>query len=360
VHQRRLGYFATVIVTVATVKDTLANVQRHVRGNLAGGADLVVLFLDAPDPEVEGWLAEQPHTAYVATDESWWRGERPAELNVRQRTNANLLKALLTLVDGAEWVFHIDGDEVVWIDRGALATVPAEREAVRLAPLEAVAQREWAGDPTWFKRALDDEELADLAARGVVAEPTNSAYFHGHPFGKAGLRPRLDRWLRLHDVVDADGERVRMAARPRLRMLHYESYSGADFVRKWSSILASGPGVGFRADRQPTADAIRAVLAAGLPQADAEARLMEVFAATTEDDLPLLRDLGLLVEADPRGWTHRPEPLPGRERLDELLQRVREEPKQPFHPGTPAAAVAAVLARIERPVRAGRSWLRRS
>jgi hypothetical protein len=317
-----------------------------VTGNLAGGADQVVLFLDAPDPEVEAWLASRPEVIHVVTDDAWWRGERPAELNVRQRTNANLLKALLTLLEDVEWVFHIDGDEVVWIDRGALAQVPAEREAVRLAPLEAVAQREWAGDPTWFKRALDDDELTGLAARGVIAKPTNSAYFHGHPFGKAGVRPRIDRGLRLHDVVDAAGERVRMAARPRLRMLHYESYTGLDFVRKWRSILASGPGVGFRADRQATAAAVRAVLAAGLSPAEAEARLLEVFAATTEDDLPLLRDLGLLVEADPRTWTHRPAPFLGRERLAELLDRVRTEPKQPFHPGTPPEAVATILARI--------------
>ena len=37
-----------LVFCVSTVKDTLANLQRYVDGNLAGGADHLVVFLDAP------------------------------------------------------------------------------------------------------------------------------------------------------------------------------------------------------------------------------------------------------------------------------------------------------------------------
>lgn len=352
-----------MIVAVSTVKDTLANIERFVAGNLRGGIDHLVVVLDAPDApgqdEVAAWLDEHVHVTTILADGEWWRGKRPEALNVRQRINANLVKAALTTTPWAEWLFHIDADEIAWIDRGVLAKAPSERRAARLLPLEAVAQRRWDGDPTWFKRLLTPEELADLHARGLVAEPSNGHYFHGHPFGKVGVRPALDIWLTLHTAVDDRGETIKPFTRPRLRMLHYESYSGDDFVRKWTSLIGSGALASFRASRERTALEIRDAL--GLPGAEARGRLMEIFTATTEDDLPLLRELGLLVEVDPRTWTHEPEPLSAgeAERLDALLARLRAAPKQQFHPGEPAARVAKTLARATAPATAGRSWLRR-
>ena len=88
-----------LVVTASTVKDTLANVERFVDGNLAGGADHLVLFLDAPDdpatPDVRGFLDAHPHVTCVVTDETWWPDKRPEQLNTRQRINANVVKALL-------------------------------------------------------------------------------------------------------------------------------------------------------------------------------------------------------------------------------------------------------------------------
>ena len=106
-----------LVVLASTVKDTLANVQRYVDGNLAGGADHLVLFLDAPDdpatPHVRGFLDAHPHVTCVVTDDAWWTDKRPEQLNTRQRINANVVKALLSTVDWAGWVFHVDGDEIV-------------------------------------------------------------------------------------------------------------------------------------------------------------------------------------------------------------------------------------------------------
>lgn len=354
-----------MLLTASTIKDTLPHVQRFVTGTLAGGADHLVVFLDAGDPEVRAWLDEHPHVTCVRTDKSWWQGERPAELNVRQRINANVVKALASLVDGVEWVFHVDGDEVLQVDRDALAAVPASTRVVRLAPLEAVSQREWDGDPTWFKTLLGKGDLTLLHTLGVIDRPSNGALFHGHVDGKSGVRPALDVWLTLHHGVDADGEELASARDDRLRLLHYESFSGEDFVRKWTSILAAGPMANFRPAREPTAVALQALIGKDLTPEQARPYLMRIFERTTLDDLDTLRDLGLLVEVDPRAGTHVPGPWApgGLERFEELLERVATEDKRVFHPGRPVAEAQAVLDRVVGAgggLRAARSFLRRS
>jgi hypothetical protein len=346
-----------VILTVSTVKDTLEHVRRFVDHNLAGGVDHLVILLDAPDPEVEAYLRGHAHVTLVVADEGWWRGDRPLDLNVRQRINANVVKAALTTMPWAEWLFHVDGDEVVWIAREALAKVPAGREAVRLAPLEAVARVHWDGDPTSFKRLLTDDELADLVAAGALTQPRNAVYFHGHPYGKSGMRPRLDRWLTLHDVVDQDRQRVAGVERPRLRMLHYESYDGREFARKWSALLGSGAVPSFRSVRQRTADRIAEVLDRRLDREATEAALLKVFRETTQDDAELLASKGLLVQTDPKSWVGVPQPLPqgGATELAGLLERLGELDKRVFHPGEPAEAAARMLDRAT----SRRSWWRR-
>nr|WP_278249633.1 glycosyltransferase family 2 protein [Nocardioides sp. IC4_145] len=345
----------------------MPNIERFVTGNLAGGVDHMIVFLDAGDPEVRAWLDEHPHVTCVRTDASWWNGERPAELNVRQRINANVAKALLSLVEGAEWIFHVDADEVVQVDREVLAAVPEETRVVKLAPLEAVSRKRWDGDPTWFKRLLDKPDLTLLQTLGVIDRPSNGAYFHGHVDGKSGVRPATDVWLTLHHGVDAaKAELPAYADADRLRLLHYESYSGEDFVRKWTSILAAGPMANFRPAREPTAVALRALIAKGLSEEQAAPYLMRIFERTTEDDFDTLRDLRLLVEVDPRQGTHVPATAPDGdlEHLHALLDGVRGEPKRPFHPGELAAAAEEVLTRVaggsRYAARGARRFLRRS
>lgn len=359
------NYADPMIITASTVKDTLPNVQRFVTGNLAGGVDHMVVFLDAGEagnPGVRAWLDEQSHVTAIRTDKSWWHGERPAELNVRQRINANVVKAVATGVEGVEWVFHIDADEIVQLDRAVLATVPAQTQVVSLAPLEAVSRPQWDGDPTWFKRLLAKGELTLLHTLGVIDRPHNGSYFHGHVDGKSGVRPGTDRWLSLHHGIDADGNELPTFTDPALGLLHYESFSGEDFVRKWTSILAAGPMANFRPAREPTAVAIRTLIGMGLSEAEAAPYLMRIFERTTQDDFDTLRDLRLLVEVDPRKGSHVPDSLASMDQLgiDAALMAVAGVDKHPFHPGAPSSAVDKILADAGVGARAGRSFLRRS
>lgn len=320
-----------LVCTVSTVKDTLPRVQRFVRDNLAGGVDHMFVLLDAPARDVLGWLDEQPEVTAVVTDDVWWQGARPDQLNERQRINANAIRSALVEVGGADWLIHVDGDEVVQLDRARLAAAPTTAGAVRLGVLEAVAQPRWDDLPTWFKRPLDEPELTLLTTLGLIDKPRNGAYFHGHADGKCGIRPAADSWLTLHDPVDGAGHELATYVDAGLRVLHYESYSGEEFVRKWLAMAGAGR-VRFRPARQAIHVAIKALLDRGLPIEVTERYLMRIFEQTTADDFEALHELGLLVEVDPSQGSHRPAPVPDPAGLKAAVAVVTAAPKRGFRP----------------------------
>ncbi len=323
----------TLVCTATTAKDTLPRLQRFVARNLAGGVDHLFVFLDAAEPEAKEWLAAHPHVTCVRTAKDWWHGDRPGQLNDRQRINANAARQALAALGGDAWLFHVDADEVVRVDRDRLAAVT--EPAVRLEVLEAVAQPHWPQDPTYFKRALSDDELGLLTTLGVLDRASNGAYFHGHTDGKSGVRVGAGGWLTLHDPIADDGRALPTASDEAFRVLHYESYSGEDFVRKWISLVEAGPTTKFRPGRQPTLVAVRALLDRGLPREVTERYLMRIFERTTADDLEVLRDLGLLVEVDPDApGGHTPAALDQGQRaaLDRAVAEVAAAPKERFRP----------------------------
>ncbi len=328
-----------MLITASTVLDTPENVRRFVAGNLAMGVDHLVVFLDDPaapgQDEVAADLEAHPHVTCVRTDDAWWRGRRPRQLNVRQRIHANLTLALVEPLPEVAWVVHLDGDEVAAVDRDALAAVPADADAIWLPPLEAVSRFHVAEPPVLFKPLLGEDDLVLLHVLGVVPAPTNQAYFHGHVLGKSGVRPRSGLRLTLHDPVDAAGRRVAREQRhtaPGMRVLHYDAVSGEEFVRKWRAMVAAGP-LALRADREPMVRALRTLVAKDLAPGVVETHLRRVYERTTEDDVATLHDLGLLERVDPREGRHSPAALSAssRERLAARLEELRHAPKHPFH-----------------------------
>jgi hypothetical protein len=335
-----------MLIAASTVKDTPAHVRRFVAGNLGGGLDHLVVFLDQPgapgQEEVAALLDEHPHVTCVRAGPGWWGQHRPRGLNERQCTNATVVAHLLADV-GPSWVFHVDGDEVVRLDRDVLAAVPRGVAAVRLAPREAVSKPVWEGEPTLFKEPLDEADLRLLHALGAIAEPDNRAYFHGHLQGKTGVRPSAATWLGLHRALTASGDPVETHDDERLELFHYESYSGDEFVRKWSEMTTSGPRASFRAGRAAVADAVRSVLEKDLDPEVTRRLLLRLHAHTTADDAGLLSDLGLVVETDPLAGTHEPQPLPAPvlTHLREGLEALRGADKGRFYAGSSARRSAA-------------------
>lgn len=295
-----------MIVAVSTVKDTRQRLERWVRRNLANGVDHLVVFVDDADPEVLEWLASTSHVTPVDSTR-WWGDRRPDGLNVRQRINANAVRAIGTVVPGVEWVLHLDSDEVAVVDRAQLDALPDTVAAVRLAPCEAVSQRDWPnGDVTTFKRLLTDPELALLFSLGGIDKATNNEYFHGHVGGKVAMRPVDRLWIGTHHVVDAQREKQPTFDAPWLRLLHYESHTGDEFIRKWTNLATSGPPVRTRGARSDLAAAVRGLVELDLPPDDRRELMLTLFDRHVRDDLDLLSRMGVLLHLDPDTGTHRP------------------------------------------------------
>lgn len=320
-----------MIFSVSTIKDTLPRVEAFVRRNLAGGVDHLVVFLDDEQPDVAAYLGAHPQVTVVETHRDWWGGDRPRGLNRRQVIHATLTARLLAAFPWAEWVFHIDGDEVVQLEADVLSAVPSDLRAVRLPPREVVSRLHPRQGPTPFKTLLDDDQLALLTVLGVIDRPANAAYFRGHVVGKFGARPADDIVLWIHKVTDAAEATFPAFEHPALSVLHYESPDGEEFVRKWQALMTSGSGLGQRTARASTARAIKALLDRDLPEEATRSFLTRIYERTALDDEETLDRLGLLARHDPDSVSREPEPFPsgGEQALRAAVEAQRAVPKGP-------------------------------
>jgi hypothetical protein len=328
-----------LLCTVSTVKDSRANVERFVERNLASGADHMFVMLEQDDEGLVESLRAHPHVSAVLTDDTYWHGERPSGLNVRQAANADLVNTLLSVFPSVAWLVHLDSDECLDLERDRLTELPEDARCFRLEPLEALSKEHWEGEVDRFKRRLDLPDLSLLAALGAIEAPTNASYFRGHLVGKVGARPGVDLSFRVHHVRNRDGVAFEPVRADHLRVLHYESYSADEFVRKWDAHLSAGP-AGFRQSRT----LLRAALSAlqRNPNLGPDARreyLCRLYKRHIEDPLELLEDLGLLVTPDPDLHSLRPEPFAPEEAglVEALLGHLARADKSGLEHGDPDA-----------------------
>jgi len=338
-----------MLFTASTLKDSPENVRFFVSANLAAGVDHMFVFLDSPrepdQQQVADFLDAHARVTCVRAGSGWWGEDRPAGLNVRQRINANWARSVLEPFDWAEWLFHIDGDEVALLERTALASVPSGTDAVWLPPLEAVSEPRPEARPTLFKRLLDDADLNLLHVLDALPAPTNQAYFHGHVMGKSGVRPASGLGLTLHDAVSPDGVSQPRHQDPEVRLLHYDAVSGEEFVRKWSALAGAGH-ARYRASRAPMARALKTLVEKDVPAAVRERHLHRIYDLTTRDDVALLAELGLLEQVVPDALGRAPRDLPegAAGRLAARVEELRHEPKRPFYVAEAAPARDAAAA----------------
>ncbi|WP_148613991.1 glycosyltransferase family 2 protein [Nocardioides rubriscoriae] len=354
-----------MIVAVSTVKDTADNVRRFVSRNLANGIDHLVVFTEETGPEAEGVLDQHPAVTHVRTGGTWWP-ERPGDLNIRQRANANLARVLLAPFDWAEWLVHVDGDEVALVDRAIVSALPADQPSFRMEPLEAVSRVTWPeGEVTHFKRLLERRELVLLSVLGLVESPSNKAYFHGHVRGKVGVRVGTDHRIGLHTVKRGDGTFTKTVRTPGLAVLHYDSATAEEFVRKFMTLAGSGSRAVYRTSRIPVVNALRTLAAMDLDDAVRARYLRRVYELTTMEDFDTLDDLGLLREVRPDAGGHVPETPPAADltAFSALLEAAATQPRTSLdldHPeggydvlraalsvtGVPAGRAATVLEEV--------------
>lgn len=259
-------------------------------------------------------------------------GHHIATLNGRQRVVSNLVRQACSAVPDLDWLFFLDGDEVVMLDPVALSACPIDVDAVRLLPLEAVAGTEGNGRQL-FKRLLTKPELRRLRRAGLLDRANNARYFHGHVSGKVGIRPGADLRFGVHAATDPAGDKVEHFTDPRLRHLHYESPTFDEFVRKWTALASSGPPPGMR-DR-------RAVILEAFVEFQHEtdedvlaARQRALYDDFVAEDVAGLLAQGVLesIEVSEPTWQGKPLEFSVRSALEHALRETQLRPKREFLP----------------------------
>jgi len=300
-----------VIVSVSQVRDTLENIRLFVEGNLSGGIDHMVVLLDEPEPEVEEYLAGIPEVTHLVTDGNWWGAERPENMSHRLLLNWNTVSVLLTPFEDVEWLFHMDGDEIYRLDKDDLRQIPADHAGVIATNHEVVHRREWDGDPNWYKRPLNQNELSLLWLLGELKEPTPTEYFRGHSGnmfeGKPGIRPGFEVGFHWHQPMPLqEGLDVKIAGLESQVLLHLESPRLSDFLDRWHYHFV-GNRIYGKPLRVGTQNAAQALEDLGTPAEIRDEVLTEIFERTVPENLELLQKLGFAVEFDPRNGGQEPE-----------------------------------------------------
>ena len=331
------------IVAVSTMKADLDQVERFLRRNLAGGVDHILVFLDDANPPVRQLLEAHPHATVVRTGPDYWHGTRPPRVSDRLRINMNLANAVLATVPSVAWLVSIDSDEAVSIDRDALRSNDAR--AVLLTVLEAVSRRTWPNDePTLFKSRPSEGELAALASMGSIIEPDLAYYFRGHQEGKPAVRPDLRVRLKVHSAIDESGKDLPLAG-PGLNVLHYESHSLDDFIRRWKDYAPSNAHLRtHRNDRKRIGIALHTLYHHESLTKRQRARLIkQLFDREVADDGRTLQAMGLA--GPPPGRRSEPRRLPSAdlEQVDRLLEALLPGNKHVFNEGGTADQFAAEL-----------------
>ncbi len=348
-----------MVCTVSTVKDTADNLRAFVDGNLRAGADHMFLFLDQPDPEVASALSVEPHVTVIPTGPPYWGGSRPNLLTARQHVNANLINVLLTAVPAVLWLVHLDGDECLHLDRTRLLALPDHVRAVRLTTWEAVSRPHWDGPVNRYKRPLSDDDLTLLFLLGVVKRPTMRSYFRGH-LKKSGVRPALDVHLAIHRAEHVDGSPVEDITAEWLCLLHDESYSGEEFVRKWLAKLGNTRGGQLQARDRLRAAIISLSSNPALGEDEKRGLLNELYERVVRDPEDVLERLGFLEEPNPEWHRHRPSGFTDDDRhaVSELLPLLERADKSFFMSAGAGGAPRELVAALRQDLGLGRRRLK--
>lgn len=336
------------IVTVSTLRDTLANVRWFVDRTLASGVDHMFVFLDQRQPRLHGYLAEHPHVSVVPTGSDYWHAERPPRVEERQSVNATLANAVCAAAPSVRWLFHIDCDEALDFDRDAL--LAGDDAVVRFPTREVVAEGgDVDRDRLRFKRMPTQPQLLALAGLGAISEPDLEYYLRGHAAGKSGLRPDLRLRMTVHVVNDDRGIKAQAATPEEAHLLHYDSWCVRDLTARWQDLTRrKAARSNHRERRKRLGLAVSGVV--NHPLLEEEIRqqyLQTLFDRHVADDVASLRALDLVVD---KVWPAR-EPLGLAEAdlavVGALLESLRPLSKAPFRSD---AAPGAVIDHLEKVV----------
>lgn len=208
--------------TVTTLKEPPDVVRSFVAHHVSLGASEIWLYFDDPDdpiiPEVE--KVPQVHVVRCTSEHKAMHSNAAGTHEGRQKANANAAYGLTR----ADWIIHLDADEMVQSDRPITALLSdATWDVLRLSPFEAMHFHKAGinGRPShYFRGALPDTPQGQAAAVRAYGRYAGSLAggLLSHAAGKFFVRAGVpDMRLSIHGpflagkraiAVDAQGARL--------------------------------------------------------------------------------------------------------------------------------------------------------
>jgi len=342
-----------VICTTSTVKTSREHLVQFVDRNLTAGVDHMFVFLDDEMAEASDLLGSNPCVTAVHAYGDYWANRRPTSLNTRQTINANLARVLLAPLPWAEWLFHIDSDECLDIDKHILTSLEPSVTSIQLQVLEVVSTPDGSSQDL-FKRPLAERELTLLAVLDVIDYPDIRALYNGHVMGKPGIRPSLDRQLHIHRGKDLNAKPLEMLRHESLRVLHYDSLSLEDFRRKWAAHHGSARTAVYGETKSRIRSALGCIVDNDKLDETQKARyIARLYERAVQDDVETLDELGFLERLSPERHNYTPQPLTDQQRADvqTLLPLLTRSDKDHFRLHWAGKEPAALLRSLSSEVR---------
>ena len=306
------------IATASLVKSPIDRLTEWVAYHLNVGIDEMHLFFDDPDDPGIAALRDHPRVHCYPCDEAFWSarpvpGATQPPVVVEDKQHA----ALYFLMNGpelrADWLAHIDSDELIWAPGDVRAAL--ERECGRagvhlqLPPLEAVPPDLKMTDAFREVHLFKEQHAnrVDLAKRlGARAPFRGGVYLRGHRKGKALVRVGAFTSMRAHGPTPSQlrAAEVRTTVSRKVRILHYDAGTFAEWRAKWGNRSAYRGG--SRARRRQTERFDRIVARPRKRRRERGLRrLYRREYMLTGRDARILRAVGLLhrIEVDPDLFT---------------------------------------------------------
>ena len=233
-----------MISLVATVRGPRADLDRFIAYHFNTGVCHIYLFFDDPDdPAVDAFCGLEQLTSVACTPKHWRDAGLTASdgIEARQLHNANLAMAWAR-ARGAQWLLHVDSDELIATpgdDIAAwLARRPAEVDAVVFPALEAIPRASGSRHPfescRLFKVRPSDPKRLELANRMGCRQALRYGYFRGHMAGKSATRVTSEiRSVGIH-VPDGGAGGLRLETAQDAYLLHYDGCTFEAWRRKWA------------------------------------------------------------------------------------------------------------------------------
>ena len=101
---------------VATANAPLLDIARFCAHHLYEGAEVIFIYLDDPDVEVNAALETLPQIKVIPTDNAYWssKGARPENIEQRQSRNArDAARKMKAQFPHLKWLGHLDIDEFI-------------------------------------------------------------------------------------------------------------------------------------------------------------------------------------------------------------------------------------------------------